>query len=133
MLFIKYKTLGLENKEDITMTDINSLKIGEIKMEKIGIVNRESELRSMFEESRTEINRVFFHESYYKDLMLAAMASRSKIGLQGYRGSGKSYLMDVVLNLIKNQKVDENGNPVLDPDTNKPLPIAWRVQRYLDA
>src|SRR5436853_7114122 len=109
------------------------MKIGEIEMPKINIVDRESALRSMFEESRAEINRVFFHESYYKDLMLAAMASRAKIGLEGYRGSGKSHLMDTVLHLIKDERVDEDGNPILDPDTNKPLPIAWRVQSYLDA
>src|SRR5437660_6390066 len=132
MLFNKYKTVGLENKEGNTMTDLNSLKIGEIKMSKINIVDREAELRSMFEESRSEINRVFFHESYYKDLMLAAMASRSKIGLQGFRGSGKSHLMDTIGHLIKTKKTDNEGNPVLDSNNN-PIPIVWRVQSYLDA
>src|SRR5947209_18479405 len=90
-------------------------------------------MHSMFEESNPELKRTLFHEPYYKDLMLAAMVSRSKIGLERYRGCGKSHLMDLVLHLIKDEIVDENGNPVLDPDTNKPIPIAWRVQSYLDA
>src|SRR5437667_6525280 len=68
------------------MTDINGLKIGETKIPIIGIVTREAQLSVMFEESREHINRVFKHEQIYKDLMLACLVSRSKIGLEGYRG-----------------------------------------------
>src|SRR5947209_16011620 len=94
------------------MTDINGLKIGETKMPIIGIVTREAQLRAMFEESREHINRVFKHEQIYKDLMLACLVSRSKIGLEGYRGCGKSYLMDAVKELIKPARTDEDGNPI---------------------
>jgi MoxR-like ATPase len=115
------------------MTD--ELKIGEIKMDTISITSRSLELRAMFEESRKQLYKVFFHEPFYKDLMMAAFAARAKIGLEGFRGCGKSHAMDAMKHLIKANRTDANGETMMMEvnGKNQPVPLVWRVQGYLDA
>ena len=83
-------------------------------------VNNETEIRAKFEETREALAKVFFHEPYYSEIVLAAMAADAKIGLEGYRGTGKSWLMDCTLKTIKKYRPDNT-------------PLYFRVQSYLDA
>jgi MoxR-like ATPase len=115
------------------MTD--ELKIGDIKMDTMSITSRSLTIRAMFEESKKQLDRAFFHESFYKDLMMAAMAARAKIGCEGFRGTGKSHLMDIMKHLIKPNRTGANGETMMMEvnGKNQPVPLVWRVQGYLDA
>jgi len=57
-------------------------------------------LRSKLLRTRTLLSQVFLHEPYYIDITLSAFASRSKICLLGFRGSGKTHLMECLLKSI---------------------------------
>ena len=56
--------------------------------------------RSKLIKTKTILSEVFLHEPYYLDITLAAFASRSNICLLGFRGSGKTHLMECLLKTI---------------------------------
>ena len=60
-------------------------------------------IQEKIEQTREAIKSAFYHEPYYTELMLAALASRSNILLEGSRGTGKTWLSKVLLRAIDEQ------------------------------
>jgi len=56
--------------------------------------------RAKLLKTKSILEHVFIHEQYYTDITLAAFASRSHICLFGFRGSGKTHLMECLLKTI---------------------------------
>jgi len=54
-------------------------------------------VRNKLLQTKNILKEVFIHDEYYIDAVLAAFASRSHICLLGYRGSGKTHLMESLL------------------------------------
>jgi MoxR-like ATPase len=57
-------------------------------------------LREKLMQSKTLLKRVFIHEEYYIDSLLASFASDAHICLLGYRGGGKTHLCESLLKMI---------------------------------
>jgi len=56
--------------------------------------------RSKLLQTKTILSEVFIHEPIYIDITLSAFASKSNICLFGFRGSGKTHLMECLLKTI---------------------------------
>jgi len=52
-------------------------------------------------QTRTLLNSVFYHDPIYVDSVLASFCSRSNILLLGFRGSGKTHLMECLAKMIE--------------------------------
>jgi len=58
-------------------------------------------MRNKLLKMRTLLSKVFLHEPYYLDATLACFASRAHICLLGFRGGGKTHLMECILKTIE--------------------------------
>jgi len=50
--------------------------------------------------TRTLLNKVFLHDPIYVDSVLASFSSKSNILLLGFRGSGKTHLMECLIKMV---------------------------------
>jgi len=57
-------------------------------------------LHTRLKETATTIRKYFFHNNFYINALLSCFASRCPLLLLGYRGSGKSFLMELLLSTI---------------------------------
>jgi MoxR-like ATPase len=58
-------------------------------------------VREKLLETKRLVKSVFYHEEYYIDSVLSAFASRAHICLLGFRGSGKTHLMETIIKMVE--------------------------------
>ncbi|MHC1627453.1 MAG: AAA family ATPase [Candidatus Nezhaarchaeales archaeon] len=57
-------------------------------------------MRNKLMQTKTLLSQVFLHEPYYLEATLACFASRANLCLLGFRGSGKTHLMECLIKTI---------------------------------